>query len=168
MLQICSARSPQIRLLTNAPFPTYTKKCVSLETSEQSFKCIFEKKKRSHVVVNIKAHKIWNVEMPRTQWVNIWIIVLKKTLHFFVYKNILVQKNWKIQKKAQRWQKMQIIYNPRIHHSSQIYSLAPGPMHPTEPADQVSVMKLMGVLIETGDILINSHSLQVQAGAQCR
>lgn len=59
MLQICSARSPQIRLLTKAQFPIYTKKCVSLETSEQSFKRIFgKKKKRSHVVVNIKAHKI--------------------------------------------------------------------------------------------------------------
>lgn len=49
MLQVCSARSPQIRLLTKARFPIYTKKCVSLETSEQSFKCIFEKKKKDHM-----------------------------------------------------------------------------------------------------------------------
>lgn len=59
---------------------------------------------------------------------------------------------------------MQIIYNPRIHHPSQIYSLAPGPMHPTEPADQVSCHETDGVLVETGDVLINKLTQFASAG----
>lgn len=50
---------------------------------------------------------------------------------------------------------MQIIYNPTIHHSFQIYSLVPGTMDPIEEADIIVLMEL-NVLLQTGNILINS------------
>ena len=50
---------------------------------------------------------------------------------------------------------MQIIYNPAIHHSFQIYSFVPGTMDPTEEADISAFMEL-SVLLQIGNSLINS------------